>query len=209
MTVGQPCQGMYSSIIEALRWRPLRGISGLEAAGNGGAGVSGLAAAKSLAYRVSVSSCLSPSLTVDEADPKRLSEGELDEDPEPEVGAEVPDSPSIWTTSMPSSRWESRAAAAGAGGATTGETGRIGGAATLAEVPGSILGSAGTAEGSGALAVSGFSFFNRGLRRGTFLTTDAIDASLDVDDDEDAEYFMLVSARAVASFKIPVLWPKI
>ena len=97
--------------------------------------MSGLAVAKSLAYCVSVSNCLSLSLTVDEADPKRLSEGELDEDPEPEVGAEVPDSPSIWTTSMPSSHWASRATAAGAGGATTGETGKIGGVATLAEVP--------------------------------------------------------------------------
>ena len=74
--VGQPCHGMYSSIIEALRWRPRRWTSGLEAAGNGGAGVSGLAAAKSLAYRVGVSNCFSPSLVVDEADPKRLSEGE-------------------------------------------------------------------------------------------------------------------------------------
>ena len=117
--------------------------------------MSGLAAAKSLAYLVSVSSCLSPSLTVDDADPKRLSEGELDEDPEPEVGADVPDSPSIWTNSMPS-RWASRAAAAGAEGATTGETGRIGGVTTLAEVPGSGLGlgSAGTADGSEAVAVS-------------------------------------------------------
>ena len=134
---------------------PRRGTSGLEAAGNGGTGVSGLAAAKSLAYLVSVSSCLSPSLTVDDADPKRLSEGELDEDPEPEVGADVPDSPSIWTNSMPS-RWASRAAAAGAEGATTGETGRIGGVTTLAEVPGSGLGlgSAGTADGSEAVAVS-------------------------------------------------------
>ena len=57
--------------------------------------MSGLAVAKSLAYRVSVSIGFSPSLAVEEADPKRLSEGELDEDPEPEVGAEVPDSPSI------------------------------------------------------------------------------------------------------------------
>ena len=184
---------------------PRRGTSGLEAAGSGGAGVSGLAAAKSLAYRVSASNCLSPSLTVDEADPKRLSEGEPDEDPEPEVGAEVPDSPSICTNSMPSSCWASRAALTGAGGATTGEMGRIGGVATLAEVPGSGLGSTGTAGGSGALAVSGFSFFNRGLRRGTFFATDAIDASLDVDEDDDAEYFMVVSAKAVANLTGPFL----
>ena len=168
MVVGQPCHGMYSSIIEALRWRPRRWTSGLEAAGNGGAGVSGLAAAKSLAYRVGVSNCFSPSLVVDEADPKRLSEGELDADPEPEVGAEVPDSPSILTNSMPSSCWASRAAAAGAGGATTGETGKIGGVATLAEVLGSGLGATGTAAGSEAVAVSVVSFFKRGLRRGTF-----------------------------------------
>ena len=180
---------------------PRRGTSGLEAAGSGGAGVSGLAAAKSLAYRVSTSSCFSPSLTVDEADPNRLSEGELDADPEPEVGAEVPDSPSICTNSG----WDSRAALTGAGGATTGETGKTGGVATLAEVPGSGFGSAGTAVGSGAVAVSGFSFFRRGLRRGTFFATDAIDASLEVDDDDDAEYFMVVSARAVVSLTGPFL----
>ena len=88
--------------MEARRWMPRLGTSGLEATGSGGAGVSGLAAARSLAYCVSVSICLSPSLTVEEADPKGLSEGELAEDPEPEVGAEVPDSPSICTNSMPS-----------------------------------------------------------------------------------------------------------
>ena len=184
---------------------PRRGASGLEAAGSGGAGTSGLAAAKSLAYRVSTSSCFSPSLTVDEADPKRLSEGELDEDPEPEVGAEVPDSPSICTNSMPPSGWVSRAALAGAGGATTGDTGKIGGVATLAEVPGSDLGSAGTAAGSEAVAVSGSSFLNRGLRRGTFFATDAIEASLDVDDEDDAEYFMVVSAKAVVNLTGPFL----
>ena len=93
----------------------------------------------------------------------------------------------------------------GAVGATTGDTGKIGGVATLAEVPGSGLGSAGTADDSEVVAVSGFSFFNRGLRRGTFFATDAIDASLDVDEDEDAEYFMVVSARAVDNFVGPFL----
>ena len=177
---------------------PRLGASGLEATGSGGVGTSGLAVAKSLAYLVSTSNCLSPSLTVDEAEPKRLSDGKLDEDPEPEVGAEVPDSPSICTSSMPSG-WDSRAALTGAGGATTGDTGKMGGVATLAEVPGSCLGSTGTADGSGAVAVSGFSFLSLGLRRGTFFATDAIEASLDVDDDEDAEYFRLVSAKAVVS----------
>ena len=137
---------------------PRRGASGLEATRSGGAGASGLAAARSLAYLVSTSSCFSPSLTVDEAEPKRLSDGELDVDPEPEVGAEVPDSPSICTNSMPSSGWDSRAALTGAGGATTGDTGKTGGVAKLAEVPGSCLGFTGTAGGSEAVAVSGFSF---------------------------------------------------
>ena len=139
---------------------PRRGASGLEAAGSGGAGTSGLAVARSLAYLVSTSNCFSPSLVVEEAEPKRLSEGEPDVDPDPEVGAEVPDSPSICTNSMPSSGWDSRAALTGAGGATTGDTGKTGGVATLAEVPGSSLGSTGTAGGSGAEAVSGFSFFS-------------------------------------------------
>ena len=175
---------------------PRLGASGLEATGSGGVVTSGLAVAKSLAYLVSTSNCLSPSLTVDEAEPNRLSDGELDEDPDPEVGAEVPDSPSICT----SSGWDPRAALTGAGGATTGDTGKMGGVATLAEVPGSCLGSTGTADGSGAVAVSGFSFLSLGLRRGIFFATDAIEASLDVDDDEDAEYFSSVSAKALVSF---------
>ena len=203
--MGQPCQGMYSSIMDARLWMPRRGASGLEAAGSGGAGTSGLEVARSLAYLVSISSCFSPSLTVDEAEPKRLSEGELDVDPEPEVGAEVPDCPSICTNSMPVSGWDSLAALTGAGGATTGDTGRTGGVATLAEVPGSCLGSTGTAAGAEAVAVSGFSFLSLGLRRGTFFATDAIEASLDVDDDDDAEYFRLVSAKAVVSWAGPFL----
>ena len=184
---------------------PRLGASGLEAAGSGGAGMSGLAVARSLAYCVNWSICLSPSLTVDEADPKRLSEGELAEDPEAEVGPEVPDSPSIWTNSMALSGRASFAPLVGAGGATTGETGRIGGVATLAEVLGSGLGSAGTADDSEVVAVSGVSFLSRGLRRGTFFATDAMDASLDVDEDEDAEYFMVVSAKAVDNFTGPFL----
>ena len=69
---------------------PRLGASGLEATGSGGVGTSGLAVAKSLAYLVSTSNCLSPSLTVDEAEPNRLSDGELDEDPDSVSNLVVP-----------------------------------------------------------------------------------------------------------------------
>ena len=74
-------------------------------------------------------------------------------------------------------------------------------------MPGSGLGTVGTAAGSEAAAVSVVSVFNLGLRRGTFLATDTIDASLDVlaDEEELAEYFILVSDRVAANFMGPIL----